>query len=133
MDTDPGRSQRLQLLAYFGLTYAITWGLILAFLASKAFRLADISVADGFLMFLCMLAGPSVSGLLLTWRFDGRAGLSEIAGRARRWRVPRAWLAIALGTNPVVLLVILVILVTLAYFVSPAFAPRFQAIGLAIG
>src|SRR3954469_3693275 len=100
MDTDPGRSQRLQLLAYFGLTYAITWGLILAFLASKGFRLADISVADGFLMFLCMLAGPSVSGLLLTWRFDGRAGLSEIAGRARRWRAARAWPFHAPRGNP---------------------------------
>jgi uncharacterized protein len=116
--------------AYFGLAYAISWGLILGFLASKGFRFTDISLGDGFLMFLCMLAGPSLSGLMLTWRLDGRGGLAEMAKRARRWRVQPRWLAVAFGTNPIVYLAILS---TLAIVVSPAFAPGFQPIGLVIG
>ena len=117
-------------VAFILLTYAITWGLILTFLASKGFRLADISLADGFVMLLCMLAGPSLSGLLLTWRLEGRRGLAKMAERARRWRVQPAWLAVALGTNPVVYLLILV---SLTVLVSAAFAPGFQPIGLVIG
>ena len=95
------------LITYFALAYGITWGLILVFLASKGFRFADISLGDAFVIFLCMLAGPSLSGLLLTWRLDGRRGLADVAERARRWRVQPGRLAVALGTNPVVYLAIL--------------------------
>jgi membrane protease YdiL (CAAX protease family) len=130
METRAQPSPIRPVIAYFLLTYGITWGLILTFLASEGFRFEDITLTDGFVMFLCMLAGPSVSGLLLTWRLEGRAGLSEMAGRARRWRVPRAWLAVALGTNP---LVYLAILLTLTVLVSAVFAPGFQPIGLVIG
>jgi membrane protease YdiL (CAAX protease family) len=117
-------------IAYFGLAYASSWGLILGFLASKGFRFTDVSLGEGFLIFLCMLAGPSFSGLLLTWRLDGRSGLADVAERARRWQVEPRWLAVALGTNPVVYLTILG---TLTILVSPAFAPGFQPIGLVIG
>ena len=64
-------------------------------------------LGDAFVIFLCMLAGPSLSGLLLTWRLDGRRGLADVAERARRWRVQPGRLAVALGTNPVVYLAIL--------------------------
>jgi len=130
MDTRANPSPIRPLIAYVLLTYAISWGLLLTFLASKGFRFEDISLSDGFVMFLCMLVGPSVSGLLLTWRLEGRAGLSRMAERARRWRVQPAWLAVALGTNPIVFLVILL---TLTVLVSSAFAPGFQPIGLVIG
>ena len=115
MDTRSNPSPIRPLIAYFLLTYSITWGLLLAFLTSKGFRFEDISLNDGFVMFLCMLAGPSISGLLLTWRLEGRAGLSRMAERARRWRVQPAWLAVALGTNPVVYLVILLTLTVLRF------------------
>jgi membrane protease YdiL (CAAX protease family) len=130
MDRRATSSPIRPLIAYVLLTFAITWGLILAFLTSKGFRLADISLGDGFVIFLCMLAGPSFSGLLLTWRFEGRRGMAEMAERARRWRVRPRWLAAALGTNPVVYLAILG---TLAILVSPVYAPGFQPIGLVIG
>lgn len=118
------------LATYFLLTYAISWGLILAFLAARGFRFTELSLADGLVILLCMLAGPSVSGLLLTWRLEGRSGLAALAKRARRWRVESRWLALALGTNPLVYLLILSTLVTL---VSPVYAPGFQPIGLVIG
>lgn len=130
VDERTTRSPVRPLIAFFVLAYVIAWGLILAFLASKGFPSANISQADAFVIFLCMLAGPSLSGLLLTWRLEGRRGLSAMADRARRWRVQPTWLAAALGTNPAVSVAILV---TLALFVSPAFAPGFQPIGLVIG
>lgn len=130
MDTHAAPSPIRPLIAFFALAYVITWGLLLSFLASKGFQFAALSLSDALVMVLCMLAGPSLSGLLLTWRLDGRRGLVELTQRARRWRVPPSWLAIALGTNPVVLLTILL---TLTVLVSPVFAPGFQPIGLLIG
>jgi uncharacterized protein len=130
MDARINRSPARPVIAFVALAYVISWGLILAFLASKGFRLTDISQADGFVIFLCMLAGPSLSALLLTWRLEGRRGLAAMAERARRWRVRPTWLAVALGTNPVATATILV---TLALLVSPVYAPGFQPIGLVIG
>lgn len=118
------------LVAYFALCYAISWGLILTFMASRGFQFADLSLGDGFVLLLCMLAGPGLSGPLLTWRLEGRRGLTAMATRAWRWRVPPRWLAVAIGTNPATYLVILV---ALAVLVSPAYAPGFQPIGLVIG
>jgi membrane protease YdiL (CAAX protease family) len=129
MDPVP-RSSLRPLVAYFLLTFAITWGLILGFLGSKGFRLAEVTREDALLLFAFMLAGPCVSGLLLTWRTDGRSGLAGLAARIRRWPVPMSWFALAIGTNPIVLLVILT---ALTLVVSPSFAPGFQPIGLAIG
>ena len=52
------RSSLRPLVAYFLLTFAITWGLILGFLASKGFRLAEVTREDALLLFAFMLAGP---------------------------------------------------------------------------
>src|SRR4051812_9924328 len=59
------------LVAYFLLAYALTWGLILVFLASKGFRFSEIGATDALVLFPCMLVGPSLSGLLLTWVVGG--------------------------------------------------------------
>ena len=58
--------QRHSLLSYFALTFGITWGSILTLLATRGFDFAAIGMTDVMLMFLFMLLGPSISGLLLT-------------------------------------------------------------------
>jgi uncharacterized protein len=130
LDTRAASSPIRPLIAYVLLTYAITWGLLLTFLASRDFQFAGLSLGDALVMVLCMLAGPSLSGVLLTWRLSGRRGLTDLVTRARRWRVEPRWLAVALGTNPIASLAILG---TLALLVSPVYAPGFQPIGLVIG
>jgi len=122
--------RRHPLTAYFALAYGISWGGILILLAGKSFHLAVHQPQDRGLFFVLMLLGPSTSGLALTAVLDGRAGLHELWMRLTRWRVGPQWYAVALLTTP---LLVLAILWPLSAFVSPAFAPRFQAAFFALG
>jgi membrane protease YdiL (CAAX protease family) len=116
--------------AYFVLAFAIAWGGILAIVAANGFQAAGLQMADALLMFLAMVAGPSIAGVTLTAIVDGRAGLRALVSRIGRWRVGLRWYGVALGTIP---LLLLAILVPLALLVSPVYAPGFQPIGIAIG
>src|ERR671923_450782 len=88
--------RRHPLPSYFVLTYGITWGGILAYLASLGFELSRIGATEALVIFGFMAAGPSTSGLLLTALLDGRRGLGDLLGRFRRvWVAPR-WYTLAL-------------------------------------
>lgn len=122
--------QRYPLLSYFALTYGITWCSLLLFLASRQFQLATLQTQDGFIMFLLMLAGPSVSGLTLSMVLDKRPGWTEVWAGLTRWRVGWRWYGVALLTVPVLTLAILW---GLSSSVSPTYAPNFQWIGVVAG
>jgi len=57
--------QRRPLLAFFGLTYVISWGCIALVLGVTGFDLANLRPLDTRLMFVSMLLGPSVP---MMWR-----------------------------------------------------------------
>lgn len=118
------------LVAYFSLAFAITWGAILAFLASRSFAFDEITVNDGLLLFGFMCLGPSAAGLTLLVASGGRPALGELWSRVRRWRVsPQLW-AIALLTDPIITLTVLLVL---AATVASAFTPEARVVGLFIG
>ena len=79
--------QRHPLLAYFGLTYVISWGGMALVLGAAGFDLVNLRPLDTGLIFVSMLLGPSVSGLAMTSRLGGRPGLRRLcraaAGRRR--------------------------------------------------
>ena len=64
--------ERRPLLAYFGLTYVISWGGIALVLCATGFDLAFLRPLDTGLIFVSMLLGPSVSDLAMTARFVRR-------------------------------------------------------------
>jgi membrane protease YdiL (CAAX protease family) len=68
---------------------------------------------------MAMLAGPSVSGILLTALVSGRAGLRAFVTRLSTWRVEATWYAVAMLTPPVLMLATLLVL----SFASLAFLP----------
>lgn len=115
---------------YFGFAFAITWGGILAVVAAKGFQSDALRMADVLLMFLAMLAGPSLAGLTLTVIVDGRAGLRVLLSRMGRWRANVRWYGVALCTIP---LLLLVLLFPLTLLVSKVYAPGVQIAGFAIG
>jgi hypothetical protein len=47
---------------------------------------------------LSLMAGPSLTGLLLTGLVSGRAGLRDLRARLLRWRGGARWYAVALLT-----------------------------------
>jgi hypothetical protein len=122
------------LLAFFGLAYGISWGCIALILSATGFDLSTLRPLDTGLIFVAMLLGPSASGLILTAHLEGRAGLRRLWLSLARWQIEGRWVALALLLMPALLLAVLL---PLAVFYDPAFAPGFQwqlfAIGLAAG
>src|SRR5215212_1635170 len=111
MTTIKALIKRHPLLSYFALTFAISWGGMLLVIAVGG---------SGGVPMLAWVAGPPVSGILLTGLLHGRAGFRELLTRMRRWRVGARWYAVALLTAPLVFTVIL-----LAFSLSsPEFLPR---------
>jgi membrane protease YdiL (CAAX protease family) len=85
---------------YFALTFTISWG-------GAVYAL------------IAMLAGPSVTGILLTWLVSGRTGLRRFLARLLAWRVGARWYAVALLTAPILMTATLLGLSS----TSPAFLP----------
>jgi membrane protease YdiL (CAAX protease family) len=118
------------LLAYFVLTFAISWGASLGILGPKFFRSETLRIADAAVALVGMMLGPFLSGLILTVVADGRAGLQALWSRMRKWRVGLRWWAAALLIFPVTLIVVLLLLSRL---ISPAYALGFETLGIIYG
>jgi uncharacterized protein len=118
-----------QVVTYFGLTFAISWSLAFLVVAQDVVAGRQISYFVGVLMFPLMIVGPCISGLLMTRTVDGRAGLTDLVSRLRRWKVG-VWALPAVVIFPVM---ILVILLSLSVFVSSVFLPHLFVFGLGFG
>ena len=108
--------------AYFALTFAISWGGFLLALGDASAMSGTAPTSDprfAYALF-AMLAGPSVSGLLLTAILHGRNGMQELLARVLAWRMAARWYAIAILTAPLLWSATLLAL-SLA---SPTFLPR---------
>ena len=106
---------------YFALTFAISWGGVLLVIGGPGGIPGATAQSDPLFpfVFLAMLAGPSVAGILLTGLVHGRAGLREFRSRLFKWQVGARWYAVALLTAP---LLIMATLFALSLF-SPMFLP----------
>ncbi len=110
---------------YFVLTFVIAWGGVLLIIGGPSKIPGTREQFDTLfpLVYLAMLAGPSVAGILLTGLVHGRVGFREFLSRLLRWRVDGRWYAIALLTAPI-LMTARVFAFSLA---SPAFLPSLFA------
>lgn len=118
--------RRHQVLTYFLLAFAISWGGILAVVLVAGVPKSSAELIALFVpVYVAMLLGPSVSSLALTLALEGRAGLGALLGIFGRWFVaPRDYL-LALAA-PAVALVVLGILSAM----SPIYTPTvFTAAG----
>ena len=96
---------------YFALTFIFTWGSIFLVVGSIGFPISreQIELA-GPLVYVGMLIGPSLAGILMIGLADGRAGYQMLFSRLGKWRVGIRWYAIALLTVPIIVLTILYLL-----------------------
>jgi membrane protease YdiL (CAAX protease family) len=109
-------------IAYFAMTFAISWGGILAIVGPTNI-LAPPDVFERMHWVPALVLGPSLSGVVLTAVIGGRQGLRDLRARLLRWRVPAYWYAIALLLAPLYNLLTCLALSSW----SPAFVPGFLA------
>jgi membrane protease YdiL (CAAX protease family) len=103
--------KRHALAIYFAVTFAISWGGFLLVVGPGGFANTSWQTDARFpFAILAMLAGPSVTGVLLTSLVDGKAGLREVLRRLLRWRVSAGWYAIALLPAPLLAAAVLFVL-----------------------
>jgi membrane protease YdiL (CAAX protease family) len=105
---------------YFAVTFMISWGgALLAIGGSGGMRGTTPASDSRFAYALsAMLAGPSVTGILMTAILYGRTGLRTFASRLLVWRVGARWYA-ALLIAPAAISIALLTLSS----ASPAFVP----------
>lgn len=102
-DTLTALIKRHPLPAFYTLTFAISWGGMLMVIGGPGGLPGTPEQADRLMgIAFSLMAGPSVSGLVLTGLVSGRVGLRGLLARLLRWRVGGRWYAIALLTSPLV-------------------------------
>jgi membrane protease YdiL (CAAX protease family) len=111
---------RRPVLTYFALAFGISWaGGLFVLGPSRIPTTIEHLMTIGPLMYVAMLAGPSVAGLLMTSLVSGRAGLRELLARLTAWRVGGRWYAVALLAAP---LMVMAVSLALSFF-SPDVLP----------
>jgi membrane protease YdiL (CAAX protease family) len=121
--------RRYPVVAYFALTFLISWTGALAVAAPHLIRHQPLPKMTGILMFPVMLLGPSLAGIVLTRIVDGKSGLRVLFSQMFRAWVPPGWYT-ALLIPPVLVLTVLLFLQT---FVSPVYAPNRFFMGILFG
>jgi membrane protease YdiL (CAAX protease family) len=111
---------RRPVLTYFALAFGISWaGGLFVLGPSQIPTTIEHLMTIGPLMYVAMLAGPSVAGLLMSSLVSGRAGLRELLARLTTWRVGGRWYAVALLAPP---LMVMAVSLALSFF-STDFLP----------
>jgi len=117
--------KRYPATSYFFFAYLIAWGGTLWTIGQSGFRIftGESVFAQGLsgqimVVWLFMLAGPGIAGLLMTSLVDGKKGLKHLLARFLTWRVAFKWYAATLLIFPALLVLILYPL----SFVSPAYS-----------
>ena len=89
--------KRHAVLVYFALVFVVSWGGGLLILGPAGLPMDAAEFENlGVPLYLAFLAGPCLTGLVLTGVVDGRAGLHDLLVRLRHWRVRARWYAFAL-------------------------------------
>ncbi len=130
--------KRHPVVAYYTLTFLISWGGLLWVIGGPAGLPARPGEAERLMPFAIpfMLLGPSIAGVVMTGLTDGVSGYRELFARLRTWRVDLKWYGVALLLAPVVFVAVLAGLslsspVYLPGIVTTSDKTSFLAIGLA--
>ncbi len=121
-----GLLARHPLISFFVMAYAFSWIVWSPWVLSEEgvgllpFRLSDGT--SGLLNALAILAGPTLSALIMTGITEGRAGIRRLLGRVVLWRVGLRWYLFALLGIPAV--------IALGTIIVPGGVASFGSLGL---
>jgi len=104
---------------YYIITFLISWGGLTILIGGPGRISSQPTTVPFFLLYLITVAGPIISGVLMTVLFHGKKGYRDLFSRLFKWRIPVKWYAIALLSSP---LTVFAALFALSLF-SPVFMP----------
>jgi len=104
---------------YYIITLLISWGGLVILIGGPGKISSQPTDAPFLSLYLITVAGPIISGVLMTGLLNGRKGYRDLLSRLFKWRVPGRWYAIALLIAPVT---VFAALFGLSLF-SPVFMP----------
>lgn len=126
--------KRHPLVSFFGLTFAITWGL-------EALRsLLELPVVPAVVFLEIAGAGPSLAGLTVAWMAGGKQEVRNLLRRILKWRVQFRWYLLVLILFPALLVGVIAAATTLSgepfrvafagpWWILPAFMPLVVFLG----
>jgi membrane protease YdiL (CAAX protease family) len=110
--------KRRPLLAYFAITFGLTWGLGACFFLFPAQLTAvfgKVSVTNP--LFILAVYAPTISAIVVTSFIDGASGIRRLLARFLRWRIGIRWyLAILVG---IPMLSVIAVLLNAAFTRTP--------------
>ena len=107
--------KRHPLLAYFALTFALTWGVGACFALFPAQLTAifgKVSVTNP--LFILAVYAPGISAIVVTSLIDGAAGVRRLLGGFLRWRIGIRWYAAILVGIPMLSVIAMLLSAALA-------------------
>jgi membrane protease YdiL (CAAX protease family) len=114
--------RRYSALCYFIAAFTISWGGILLVIRGGPIPAPPEEAHRLFaLVYLAMLAGPSLAGLIMTAVTGGAPALRDYRAKLFRWRVAPVWYVAALFTAPMALVIALLALSRISTDFVPAF------------
>jgi uncharacterized protein len=106
-------------LAYFMLTFAMSWLGALAVVSPAVLRGHPVPQLAGFILFPVMLLGPALAGIFMTAATKGRGGLRLLGRRMTMVRISFRWYAVLLLPFALVLGTLSVLSGTVSHTFSP--------------
>ena len=98
-------------LIYVILAFVISWGLIGIIAGPVNIPINPETSKDMLpLLYVSMLFGPSLAGIVLIWYLEKKSGLRRLLAKMLKWRFNMWWYIISLLTIPVLASLILYIL-----------------------
>ena len=85
---------------YYIITFIISWGGLTLLIGGPGKISSQPTTAPFLLLYLITVAGPIISGVLLTGLCHGKKGYRDLFSRLIKWRMPVKWSAIALLIFP---------------------------------
>ena len=139
MQTVAAWARHHPVVAYFTLTFIISWGGVLALGSPYGMPATSEQFGKAWpVVFLPYFFGPVTASLVLTALVDGRAGSRRLLSRFGKWRVDIRWYAVAILTAPLLTVPILLLLSLVSRDYLPAIfvsdnRPGLIVMGLVVG
>jgi len=112
-------AKKYPVVTYYFVTFFISWGGLVLILGGPGRITAQPTNAPFLPLYLITVAGPFLTGVLLTGLYNGKKGYRKLLSQLFNWRIPVRWYVVALLIAPLTVFTTLFVL----SLISPLYMP----------